>query len=394
MKVLLFVVALCQVLSQKSSNQFVLQTQDINNQLQFVSYFSQTDGYWTPLVQSLAHTSDSIDMLRCDWNGDNQTDVVQIWSQNRNTLAIASYLSSGTGTYTLVTDDVYPGTPSNNIIFLSGDVDGDKVGDLIQLYSNSRRVSVISYLSNGDGTFRTVTTNTPQSTEYLEVFVMDMNNDGFDDVVQTYNGGGIVNPKMTFITYISLGNGSFTPIQANFDSNTNYIKMFPIDLNTDKRMDILQVWDSKGEIGFIGYISQGNGNYTVVNTFYPVDSGSTAILPVDIDNDGKMDVLQISRRRGLQHTAFVSYISQNDGTFKFGESNYNEEPDNLVAFSMDIDGNGRPNDVLLIRNSGGSQMGFLSYYTRAPLTGLYKSQGTSYNITSKYVSIFPMIRKR
>jgi len=221
----------------------------------------------------------------------------------------------------------------------------------------------------------------------MTIFPLDLNGDKKSDVLQTYNNGG----NMGFVAYISQGNGSFLPVNTNYNQGRGHLTIFPIDLNNDGKDDVLQTWDDKGMIGFVAYLSQGNGNFTTINSFNNESSSYLTIFPMDIDGDGHNDVLQTwEHRRGK--IGFISYFSQGDGTFKNANINFEEDSDYLTIFPIDIDGDGKL-DVLQSRNTNG-QLGFTSYFARA-IDGTYKIVDTVNNATSKYITIFPMqIHKR
>jgi hypothetical protein len=137
--------------------QFFLQSQSQNNQMQFISYFSQGDGYFTPYNSLFNHTSSEVGVIPCDFNGDNNTDVVQFWENNKN-VSIAAYLSAGNGSWTF-TDTAYVEGTSYLTLFCL-DIDGDGKQDILQTWNDNKKMGFVAYMSQGNGSFTTVGTAT------------------------------------------------------------------------------------------------------------------------------------------------------------------------------------------------------------------------------------------
>jgi len=356
--------------------------------MQFISYFSQGDGYFTPYASLFNHTSSQVGVIPCDFNGDNNTDVVQFWEQNKN-ISIASYLSTGNGSWTFADSAYLEGTDYMTLFSL--DIDGDNKQDILQTWNNNKKMAFVAYLSQGNGSFTTVNSNYDEGNDYMTLFPLDFNGDKKVDVLQTYNNGG----QMGFVSYQSNGDGTFTSITTQYNQGRSYISIFPIDFNSDGKMDVLQTWDDRGSMSFVAYLSQGNGSFSTVNTYFTTDSSSISVFPMDIDGDGRTDVSQITDHgRTLNpKVGIISYLSQGDATFKPAETNYQEDSGHIGFFPLDIDGDSKI-DILQTRNENG-QMGFVAYFGLSSIDGFYKTVESAYNATNSHISLFPLsIKKR
>ena len=101
---------------------------------------------------------------------------------------------------------------SDNLALLPMDVNGDRLSDLVQSWNNGGRMSIITYLSNGNGFNEGVNFDSRQGSDNLALLPMDVNGDRLSDLVQPWNNGG----RMSIITYLSNGNGFNEGV--NFDS--------------------------------------------------------------------------------------------------------------------------------------------------------------------------------
>src|SRR5262245_60935044 len=87
--------------------------------------------------------------LTGDVNGEGMTDLIQPWDNNGR-LGLITYRSNGTEyTWGWSSNDIGAGSPA--LAWLTGDVNGDGKTDLIQPWNNNGRLGVINYLSNGTG---------------------------------------------------------------------------------------------------------------------------------------------------------------------------------------------------------------------------------------------------
>jgi len=140
----------------------------------------------------------------------------------------------------------YPGTgkATTHVYCVDMDLDGwpDIVTNTTDDYTNGRLTIA---RNNGDGTFTDVTVNLPQTLQqwFSKMFVTDMNGDGWPDIVvsQPFLQAGSLGGESIFINQGSLGFSEFY-----LPTSVQYGRLFPLDVDGDGRMDLLSIDRGKG----------------------------------------------------------------------------------------------------------------------------------------------------
>lgn len=159
--------------------------------------------------------------------------------------------------------------------------------------------------------------NTSSDSAYEEI---DMNNDGFPDLINTSGG----------ISYISLANGSYYPAQLNG-------KAAIADLDGDGQKDIV-VFD-KANSKVLLEMCQPDGSFKETKL---LDNGSiSAIYCNDLNGDGKIDImLQVPT---TNYTVVVFYKNNGNGTFKKTERSLDYKGTyDFLSQPLDLNNNGIP----------------------------------------------------
>jgi hypothetical protein len=231
---------------------------------------------------------------------------------------ISNYLSSGNGTYTMVT---YPGTWIWQALL---DLNADGFSDVIS--RNWDTIFVYHSCCNGSltpvGSFSV--------TEATGFATRDINNDGRDDLVLTQytqkkiqvflaSASGSLIPSFSYslsgrptcvviddfnndskrdlfitcdsATYIFKGTGvgSFTPISSPF-LNSSYVKAH--DINKDNKADLIYIDPSLNRIGV--KLGLGNYSFSTSSTFSVSTAGLSSFAIGDVNNDTKVDLVVIA----------------------------------------------------------------------------------------------------
>lgn len=206
-------------------------------------------------------------------------------------------LGNGDGTFSL-------GTPLHVTLqppyfIAAADFNGDGKADIAFLDTGAGSPKpILIFLGNGDGTFQPPTSLEPGS-EFSNLLVADVNNDGKPDLL-TLDGGALV-------VYLGKGDGTFNRQSPSFTEGLQYIG----DFNGDGKIDVL--WSQSGAV----YVGLGNGDGTFKS---PVTSSLTGSVTAvaDFNNDGKLDLgVAIPTCGGAYCTyTFAVQLGNGDGTFR------------------------------------------------------------------------------
>jgi RHS repeat-associated protein len=354
-------------------------------------------------------------LLALDLNGDGKTDFVQQWN-NGGCLALITYISNGDGTFTGRNFQPNPcqsfnsmGT-QNNWSSLGGggnfgpglialDLNGDGKGDLVQQWNNNGHVTLITYISNGDGTFQVGSFDCPwcgfdsMGTGLGPgLLALDLNGDGRSDLVQQWNNNGC----LYLLPYINNGSGGFTVtiFHPNGCSGFNSMDpnqgpgLLPMDVNGDGKIDLVQQWNNNGVVSLIVYTSVGDGTFTgSVFTcsscgFDSMGAGQgPGLIPLDLNGDGNIDLVQPWNANGCLY--LVTYLNNGNGTFHV--NGFNAVPNGCAGFDstgagqgpgllpLDLNGDGKTDLVQPWNNNG--TLWFIVYYSNGD--GTFTPQGFS-----------------
>lgn len=154
-----------------------------------------------------------------------------------------------------------------------GDIDGDRIPDLVAVNERSNTLSLM--LGNGDGTFgaRTFATSHTART----VYPVDLDGDGELDLVAMTG-----DRTSTVATLLGHGDGTFGA-SADFGSFATYVQATVGDVNADGRPDVAVTSESQHVVSTL----LGNGDGTLVaQTDHPTGQYPKGVEIVDLDADG------------------------------------------------------------------------------------------------------------
>jgi FG-GAP-like repeat len=286
----------------------------------YISYGSPSGALSAPVLNTVG--SDLYTSTAADFNGDGVPDVVTIGLPGINFLQ-----GKGDGTFAAPVPVNLPSGYSTvegsypNVL-LTGDFNGDGKKDFllpIGVFSNN-----LMFLGNGDGSFApaiVISAQTLPSTQQLTSgsVVVDLNGDRKDDIVQVQT--------TSINAYLSQGDGTFRLVSSSFPNSGNNTAVALTDFNGDGILDAVVTFADHA----VALTGKGDGSFVITNTTMtiPPIPGTTLITNVvplatagDFDGDGKQDVAlmgQYVSSGGLSGVLYGSavwvYYSNGDGTF-------------------------------------------------------------------------------
>lgn len=222
-----------------------------------------------------------------DANGDGKLDIVTTSGLYMSS-SMAVLLGNGDGTFTA--------SPKISAIDLRGNMNAQAFGLALADFNDDSILdaavamgsgsSVAILLGNGDGTFRTNTTNLSTSPSATQVVVAgDWNKDGKSDLaIEVANQTGTIN--------IHLGNGDGTFGNANpAPGAARSFYLATGDFNNDGITDIASSGYTYNGMSAVGVL-QGKGDGTFMVQATPVVTGNPVGVSVgDFNKDGKLDIV-------------------------------------------------------------------------------------------------------
>ena len=176
--------------------------------------------------------------------------------------------------------------------------------------------------------------------QLLDVALVDVNNDGYDDIIGGY-GKGVASP--IFLN----DNGTFSknniitlPASYYGEGNQMHMKTMPADFDKDGDIDLAILWATASPAYDGNYIqinlNDGEGNYTDVTNLIPENAFQDAsggwVEPwqlIDMNDDDHMDIAG-SRLGSVYNVDPIIYFNDGEGRFE------------IAQIGSEVSGKGRP----------------------------------------------------
>jgi hypothetical protein len=213
-----------------------------------------------------------------DLNGDGYTDIATANSSDND---VSVMLSNGSGGF-----HAAPGSPFNvspdPYPLTIGDVNGDRHPDIVSTTSD-RAKRVVTFLT-GDGRGNFIRKDIPvRTTSPWYVAIGDINNDKVADLVMTHTERS----ELTVLTASS--NRNFTEVTGSpFNLGNNAWHVAMTDVNGDGKLDVLAAADS----GIRVMLGDGKGQFaSAPGSPFLTGRGTWHLAMVDVNGDGRADVV-------------------------------------------------------------------------------------------------------
>ena len=263
-----------------------------------------------------------------DLDNSGSMDLVVVNNGSNN---ISVFYGTGSGTFSAGTTYSVGTTPVQAKI---GHLNGDAFADIVVSNSGSSNISTL--IASGATSFNTAIPTTTNATPYA-VLITDYDLDGFNDVLVGHNA------NTQLLRFKGDGTGSLTA-NGNVGTGTaTYAFITALeaaDLDGDGDNDVIV--GRSGDIGKTAVPGTTTGSATgntpgIMNaTLIPGVSGAiSGIKIVDVNNDGKLDVLGVFNNGGTSVGALTVATATNFGI----NAGYVLTPTN-VGFASEIDASG------------------------------------------------------
>ncbi len=266
-----------------------------------------------------------------DINGDRHPDLtVSNQCNNSNQCSNGSLsvlLSNGDGTFQAAVDYASGGEYASSVAL--ADINGDGKPDLLvanQIDGNGnwQDGSVASVLlGNGDGTFQTAVSYSSGDVEGTFIVVADANGDGKPDLLMANACSNNYNCTTGAVS-VFLGNGDGT-LRSGIDYNADGWASYSVaiaDVNGDGKLDLLlanqcATNNSCGDGTASVLLGNGDGTFQPAVSYTAGDENALAVAAVDVNGDGKLDLLLVNECSNNCSNGSVSVLFGNgDGTFQ------------------------------------------------------------------------------
>ena len=274
---------------------------DGDSDFDIVSCGSNSKIYWYENQNSAAtwieHTiSDTLpysyDIHSSDLDGDSDFDIVLVTLKNSGGRVIW-FENDGTGTFTL--GSVLSTNVSSGRNVFSDDIDGD--GDIDVLVAATGENHLIKFENLGLGSFGAKTNLFIGTPAYYAVRTIDFNGDGDNDIISASTGGGLQLSK-------NVNNTSYETIALPSVINTlGFIFCkFGADMDNDSDLDLILGHSVnspfQGAIHWIENVGDTvyNDNLNLID-----NNGGLEAYPVDLNNDGNIDIISTNSDASILH---------------------------------------------------------------------------------------------
>ena len=165
------------------------------------------------------------------------------------------------------------------------DIDNDGFIDVLTASGETYKMSWYKNL-DGAGNFGSETIINETSVYYLSIDFVDLDTDGDKDILHLSNNANYI----AWLENLD-GAGNFGPEQIIIETNFT-MSVTPIDMDNDGDQDLVAVVTDTFTGWIVWYENlDGQGTFGEENMLIQNDSEFIKILLVDIDNDGKLDIL-------------------------------------------------------------------------------------------------------
>ncbi|MBW6515250.1 MAG: VCBS repeat-containing protein [Candidatus Cloacimonetes bacterium] len=220
------------------------------------------------------------------------------------------YQNNGDGTFTWREEFEFPGIRYSDSVW--GDLNNNGYPDLIIAGRHDNMRITKLYINNLGNGFELQDDSGLPGVESGSLSLGDYNNDGLLDILITGTEVGVTRISRV---YKNNGDGTFSNI-ANFDG-VAYSDAIWVDINNNGLLDVAYCGAISGVSGVTAvltaklFLNNGNETFSEVTDFEPTGLSNSTISAVDINNNGKTDLI-ITGMISSTEREFNIYMNQID----------------------------------------------------------------------------------
>lgn len=267
-------------------------------------YLASVDGSDVTFVKNrdVYHDTRPYSLQTIEAEGDGMADLFLAFGNSREYKVIRSY--DGSPLSRTTTGYSPNGQQWERLEYM--DFNGDGLTDIYILYSNTK--SLLS--ADGNGSFSNVTTDLPDAS--YKTFLGDYNGDGKTDVMVTENNGL---PMSLWYIYLSTGTGQFLTNRFTGPVSTLQKQLFVGDINGDGFDDFYAIKTTTGNSNTHipeFYLNDGTGMFSA----HSVGTGSYSldryqIVLGDFNGDSKCDIIETIKQTDITLLGYKTFLTSN-----------------------------------------------------------------------------------
>jgi hypothetical protein len=293
-----------------------------------IAWYENTDGTGSFGPQQVLSTQlGGRSVFAADLDGDGDVDIL---SSSAFADEISWFENTGGGPPVGFTSAQLVATLNGALSVFAADVDGD--GDLDVLAASNPEDSIVWYKNlDGAGTFGSQLDISSVANGAFSVFAADVDGDGDLDALSA----SAVDHTIAWHANTD-GAGSFSARQVITTEGYLPYSVFAADVDGDGDLDVLAAFHGDDAIGWIEN-TDGGGGFGALEVISTLADGAEAVFAADIDGDGDIDALSLSRDDDV-----VAWYENTDGAGGFGSravisalADYG-----YSVFAADLDGDG------------------------------------------------------
>jgi len=305
-----------------------------------------------------------------DFNGDGIPDIA---ATGDTTIELSLGKGDGTfAPYTpLPNSGINFSTPTSagNAYILHGDFNGDGKQDLLAIGSSSiYQYDSYIYFGHGDGTFAPLIKIANSSTIFPQFYngkVADLNGDGRDDILSSDTNSNVSSVSPNIYVGLSNGDGTFQSVTTRLPVELTQNGVFNAAISPPALADFDHDGKLDAVVGEISnaYVLKGHGDGTFDTTpiKLPIPApgnagqGTAAVATGDFDGDGNQDFAVLYLLTGLNafprstNAEVFVYYGNGDGTFSAPVTAGVFDHQYSLISASDLNGDGRAD--LIVRTS-------------------------------------------